>query len=91
MKNLSSELIELLVDDALERAKNKQLKKIAKELLSNGKKKWYLSKTFWLNALAFLAFLIQLKYGFVIGAEEQIAIVTVANLILRAVTKEELY
>jgi len=53
-------------------------------------KKWYLSKTLWINVIALAAMLIQSYYGFIIGAEEQAAIIVVANLILRAVTGEGL-
>ena len=53
-------------------------------------KKWYLSKTFWINAIALIALLVQNSYGFVISPEEQGAIIVVINLILRAVTKEGL-
>jgi len=53
-------------------------------------KKWYLSKTMWVNLITFVALLVQSVYGFVISPEEQAAILVIINLILRAVTKEEL-
>jgi hypothetical protein len=48
------------------------------------------SKTFWVNILALLAMLLQAKYGFIIDPESQIAILAVVNVVLRAVTKEEI-
>ena len=53
-------------------------------------KKWYLSKTLWINGIAVAAMIIQAQYGFVINPEEQLAILAVVNLIIRAITKEEL-
>lgn len=53
-------------------------------------KKWYLSKTLWVNAIAIVALVLQAQFGFVIGGEEQLAILAVVNLVLRAVTKEPL-
>ena len=48
------------------------------------------SKTFWVNIIAIAVMLAQAKYGFIIDAESQLAILAVINLILRAVTKEEI-
>jgi uncharacterized membrane protein len=48
------------------------------------------SKTFWLNILAIGALIAQAQYGFVIDAEAQVAILAVINLVLRAITKEEI-
>jgi uncharacterized membrane protein len=48
------------------------------------------SKTFWLNILAIGALIAQAQYGFVIDAEAQVAILAVVNLVLRAITKEEI-
>ena len=66
----------------------------AKEMLvqtkSSGTKAWYLSKTLWVDGLFIAAYLVQSYYGFIISPEEQIAIIAVANLILRAVTGKEL-
>jgi len=53
-------------------------------------KKWYLSKTLWMNLVALAAMIIQSQYGFVIAAEEQAAIIVVANIILRGITNEQL-
>ena len=51
------------------------------------KKHWYSSRTLWVNGIAALALLAQTKYGFVIDAEAQAAILIVLNIILRAITK----
>ena len=59
-------------------------------LKTSGDKPWYLSKTLWINVIALSALLIQSQYGFVISPEEQLGIITVANLILRAITGKEL-
>ena len=56
----------------------------------SGQKKWYYSKTLWMDVLFIAAFFVQSYYGFVISPEEQIAIVAVANLILRCITGKEL-
>jgi len=53
-------------------------------------KKWYKSKTLWANIIYLIALLVQEKYGFIISIEEQLAVLAIINLILRAVTKEEL-
>ena len=53
-------------------------------------KKWYSSKTLWVNAIAALAILVQTQTGFAIDAETQAAILVVINLVLRAVTHSTL-
>jgi hypothetical protein len=53
-------------------------------------KKWYVSKTFWVNTVAALAMAIQVKYGFIIGAETQAIALSAINLGLRAITKESI-
>jgi amino acid transporter len=55
-------------------------------MADDDKKPWYRSKTMWVNIIAGLALLIQLYSGFIIGPEEQTAIIIVINLILRAIT-----
>ena len=51
-------------------------------------KKWYVSKTFWANFLALVAFIVQGQYGFVISLEWQAMGLTALNFVLRAITKE---
>ena len=49
-------------------------------------KKWYESKTVWINIVAFIALSVQSLNGFIISPEEQAALLTIVNLILRVVT-----
>ena len=56
----------------------------------SGTKKWYLSKTLWLDAAFIAAYFVQLEYGFIVSPEEQIAVIAVANLLLRCITGKEL-
>lgn len=54
-------------------------------------KKWYYSKTVWVNVLATLAMIAQVATGKdVLNPEIQAMIITVLNLVLRALTKHEL-
>lgn len=53
-------------------------------------KKWYVSKTFWVNLLSIVALIAQAEIGFVMSPEAEAGILAVINLILRAVTKEEI-
>lgn len=48
-------------------------------------KKWYKSKTIWTNLLA-----VAIAFGVDLREQEIMAILAVINLILRAITKEEL-
>ncbi len=50
-------------------------------------KPWYASKTMWVNILAGLAMVVQSSTGFIVNPEAQAAVIVIANLILRAVTK----
>ena len=51
-------------------------------------KKFWKSKTFWMNIIAIAAIIAQAEYGFIIDPEAQFCILGVVNLIIRAVTKE---
>lgn len=51
-------------------------------------KAWWRSKTLWVNLVAGGALLVQSRFGFVISPDAQAAILTVANLILRLITKD---
>lgn len=53
-------------------------------------KKWYKSKIIWVNGLALVASVLQLKYGLVMSPELQGVLLTAINIVLRAVTKEEI-
>jgi len=54
------------------------------------KKKFWLSKTFWINFIACTAIIIQSQTDFVIDPEKQTAILGFINLLLRFFTKEEI-
>ena len=49
-------------------------------------KKWYHSKTMWINIIAVLALLVQSQWGFLLDAEDQLALLGIINLILRIFT-----
>lgn len=53
-------------------------------------KVWYRSKTLWVNLIAVVALIAQAQYGFVIAPAEQVGILAVINVILRAITNEGL-
>ena len=50
-------------------------------------KKFWLSKTFWINILAIAALIIQTQTGFVFSPEAQVSVLALLNIVLRAVTK----
>ena len=51
-------------------------------------KKWYKSKTIWVNLIALIGFVVQHYYPVVvISTSDQAAIVTFINLVLRMITK----
>lgn len=53
-------------------------------------KTWYLSKTLWLNTLAAVFLIAQTRYGFVIDPEAQAGLLSLINIVLRAITKAPL-
>ena len=53
-------------------------------------KRWYTSKTLWVNLLAIAALVAQTEFGYLLDAEAQAALLAVINLILRVVTKKGL-
>lgn len=53
-------------------------------------KKWYVSKTVWVNAIALFAMVAQMQSGFIVTPDLQAVLLTLVNLGLRAVTKEEI-
>lgn len=71
--------------------KNKDLDAAVTEALTAelSGKKWYFSKTFWANIIAGLSVAAQLKFGFIIDPSYQMLGMTVINIILRKITKEE--
>lgn len=68
------------------------LNKVITEVVINESlgKKWYLSKTFWINTILIIALLIQGNTGFIIGPELQAILIALVNLVLRKVTKQEI-
>ncbi len=54
------------------------------------KKLWFTSKMLWVNALGLIAIIAQGIWGFVIDPQTEAAILLFINLILRAITKEEI-
>ncbi len=57
--------------------------------MTNGKKFWH-SKTFYVNLLAIAALVGQMHFGFAVSAEAQASILAAVNVALRLVTKEEI-
>jgi len=53
-------------------------------------KKWYISKTVWLNTLATITIVSQAQWGFVLAPELQGYILTGLNVLLRFITKEKI-
>jgi len=51
-------------------------------------KKWYASKTFWVNVISAATLLAQIRYGFIIDPATQALILTGVNIVLRKITKE---
>jgi len=51
----------------------------------NGKA-WYESKTLWVNLIGVVAIVVQSTWGYVIGPEVQVALLSLINIILRLVT-----
>lgn len=51
-------------------------------------KPWFSSKTLWVNAIAFVALVVQtFGTGFIIAPEEQAGVLIVLNILLRLITK----
>ena len=53
-------------------------------------KRWYTSKTLWLNLLAIAALVAQREFGYLLDAEAQAVILAGINLLLRIITKKGL-
>jgi hypothetical protein len=51
-------------------------------------KKIYQSKTIIVNVISLVVIIVQIQTGFVISIQEQAAILTVINIVLRLATKE---
>ena len=62
---------------------------MAQATTTTGKKFWQ-SKTFWVNVLGIVALVAQSQFGYVISPESQVSILGVVNVALRFATKEEI-
>jgi hypothetical protein len=54
----------------------------------NTGKKWYTSKTVWVNIIAAGALFAQMKWGFIVDPATQALILSGVNLVLRKITKQ---
>ena len=48
------------------------------------------SKTIWVNVIAFVGFILQNKYGFVMSEDLEMQLLTIINILLRFVTHEKI-
>ena len=53
-------------------------------------KKWWLSKTLWVNLISILAVVLANKTDINLSSEMQVQIIAVVNIILRLITRTEL-
>ena len=51
-------------------------------------KKWYKSKTLWVNLIALIALAFREKLGVPLSQEDQLALLATVNIVLRLITKE---
>jgi len=51
-------------------------------------KKWYQSKTFWINIVGAIGIAVQTQTGYIMNPATQGVILSVINMILRKITKE---
>ena len=70
-------------------AKKKVTKKATKKAVNKGQKKWYQSKTLWLNALAIIAGLASYAQG-EIAIGNTLTIGGAANALLRVISNKEI-
>ena len=63
---------------------------VGKEKSCMNTKRWYTSKTLWLNLLAIVALVAQAEFGYILDVEAQAVILAGINLLLRALTKKGL-
>lgn len=53
-------------------------------------KKWYASKTLWLNLVSLIVFAIGNKTGYIASPELQVEVLGLINIALRFITKEKI-
>jgi len=58
--------------------------------MATATKKFWQSKTFYVNLLAILALVAQDQFGFALSAETQVSALAAVNVALRLITKEEI-
>lgn len=59
--------------------------------MTNRIKKWYVSKTLWINVFMLLAIIVQQATGYdLLTSEVQASLIVVINVFLRLITNEEL-
>ena len=79
-----------LLYDAVKNKFSSKKEVVMPELIVEEGKKWYVSKTFWVNFLALVAFVVQGQVGYVVSPEIQGYVITGVNFLLRFVTKESI-
>lgn len=77
---MANKKTKILVEEKIEEVVEESPKVVVKRI--------FYSKTIWVNLLAFVAFWVQNRYGFVISEELQLQALTLINIGLRFVTKE---
>lgn len=58
--------------------------------MATATKKFWQSKTFYVNLLAIAGLVVQDQFGFALSAETQVSILAAVNVALRLITKEEI-
>ena len=53
-------------------------------------KRWFTSKTLWVDAIALIAFILQWKYGMILPIEAQAGVLAILNMLLRFDTTQPL-
>lgn len=53
-------------------------------------KKWYTSRTIWVNGVAVLTAVVAARFGYTLSPEVQTGVLAAINVLLRKVTKSEI-
>lgn len=53
-------------------------------------KKWYASKTIWVNVIAAISLFVSNQFGYTLSTETQAGMIAGLNIILRIITKSSL-
>jgi len=89
MNKVDKKILNQIIDDLIDNYDKNEMKKLIDEMRHSGKP-FYLSKTLWVNIIACATIMIQARYGFIVSPELQGVALVIINIILRAITKEEL-